>query len=81
MVDTGVFATAEETAELKTLAQRVHSMPVIAFSIADGLDGGGEAGRSSTRMQKRCHELALAHGLPEIEGYYGITNDGQFVRD
>ncbi|KKK80233.1 hypothetical protein LCGC14_2825510, partial [marine sediment metagenome] len=33
------------------------------------------------RVMKRCHQLALSHGLPEIVGYYGVANDGEFVRE
>lgn len=31
--------------------------------------------------RKMCHAYALAHGLPEIRGYYGIKRDGEFVAD
>lgn len=31
--------------------------------------------------QIRCHGMALAHGLPEIPGYYGIDlTTGEFIR-
>lgn len=80
MKATGVFATAEEIAELKTLASRAARTPVMALSVADGIAGRGFAATAHKRAQQRCHELALAHGLPEIKGFYGAKlDDGEFV--
>ena len=63
---TGTRATPEEVAELKALCGR----PMIALQCGPPPDPA-----------VRCHELALAHGLPEISGYYGIDlRDGEFVR-
>lgn len=63
-IRTGVFATDEEVEALKAAA----SAPAIALHIP----------RRS--VQQICHDYALAHGLPEIRGYYGcdLTN-GEFV--
>jgi hypothetical protein len=63
---TGVKATEEE---LKML-QRMLKIPVIYLS------GGRPIGGDPV---KECHRLALAHGLPEIQGYYGITAEGEFI--
>ena len=77
MTRTGVKATPEEVTDLRRLA-RAGWMPgdvMIVSSILEGI----------TRDQKTldacrvCHQLALAHGLPEIPGYYGLTEDGEFV--
>ena len=65
MKKTGVFATKEEIEHLK-IQVRTSGM---------FLPGGQPMGNP----QKECHRLALKHGLPEITGYYGITNEGEFV--
>ena len=70
---------AEELKELSKLAKAAANMPVMALSVRDGLEGRDFAATARERMMKRCHEIALAHGLPEIPGYYGITSDGEFV--
>ena len=78
LVDTGVKCTPKEFEELKSLVAagwRVGA-PMICFSVLEGINRDAatvDAGRV-------CHALALKHGLPEITGYYGIDNDGQFVR-
>ena len=64
MIDTGVFATKEEVEEVMGLA----NLPVIYPF------------RDSASPQERCHELALAHGLPEITGRYGMKKDGEFIK-
>ena len=74
MIKTGVFATDEEKAELLRLSQRARGTPVMLIG---GMDISADAWRQA---QQTCHKYALAHGLPEIPGYYGITNDGEFVR-
>jgi len=62
---TGVFATKEEVEDLKSAA----SMPCIRV--------GGHWPESP---QKVAHRIALKHGLPEIEGYYGCDlRTGEFV--
>jgi len=73
---TGVKATTEETEELRKLASAAENTPVIS------LTGQAEdcwATQAWERAQKRAHELALLHGLPEVAGYYGVTKDGEFV--
>jgi hypothetical protein len=64
MTHTGVKATPEET---KMLFDMMNT-PLIMLQCGSPLN-----------PMKACHELALKHGLPEIEGYYGITQDGEFV--
>lgn len=29
---------------------------------------------------KRTHETALAHGLPDFDGWYGLSPDGEFIK-
>lgn len=67
MVSTGVFATEEEREHL----QEMLNLPVMFLS------GGARVGLDPAL---ECHRLALKHGLPEIQGYYGITKKGEFVR-
>jgi hypothetical protein len=81
MTNTGVFATPEELAFLKEKANNAAHTPVIALTTADALAGNDLASLAHRSAQEACHVLALAHGLPEIPGFYGITlDDGEFVR-
>jgi len=78
MVNTNIFATKDELADLRSLAragwQRGDVMMV--SSVMEGITKD----QKTVDAEKLCHKLAIAHGLPEIKGYYGITNDGEFVR-
>lgn len=65
VVETGVFATKEEIAEAR------RPRPVMFLS------GGTPMGESANQY---VHRIALAHGLPEIRGYYGMSPEGEFVR-
>ena len=66
MVFLGVFATESEIKEMKDSA----SMPCIMV--------GGSWPESP---QETCHRIALHHGLPEIDGYYGCDlRTGEFVK-
>jgi len=64
MKHTSIKATQNEIKELRKLATEASH------------DLSGDAWH---RTKKRCHEIALAHGLPEITGFYGVTKDGEFV--
>ncbi len=74
MKKTGIYVTESERIECQALAKTASNTPVIAF-------GGGPSW--AERAWKECHQkvyqLALEHGLPEIKGYYGLTQDGEFV--
>lgn len=62
-----VFATEDEIKNIKAAA----SAPVMYLS------GGQPMGGDPVKM---AHHAAIAHGLPEIEGYYGIDlKNGEFV--
>jgi hypothetical protein len=80
LTHTGVFATSEETAELQELAKTARRTPVMALSLAEGLAGWDFASQARKRMQDRLQETAMAHGLPDFEGYYGLTMEGEFVK-
>ena len=77
MDKTGVFATAEELQDLTNLANRGwrDGDVVIVTSIMEGI----RKDDATIDARKACHKLALAHGLPEIDGYYGINTKGEFV--
>lgn len=65
MKRTGVFATAVQVEEVK----RAATTPLIALHL----------GMPETPLQV-AHRCALAQGLPEIQGYYGIDlSNGEFV--
>ena len=66
MTKTGVKATKEEFESL----QRMLRSPLMYLSGGTPMAGD---------PIKECHRLALAHGLPEIPGYYGIDLKGEFV--
>ena len=62
-----VFATEDEIKSIKAAA----AAPVMYLS------GGTPIGGDPLKM---AHAAALAHGLPEIPGYYGIDlKNGEFV--
>lgn len=74
MTYTGVKATEPEIAELKELLATALNTPVILIG---GVDIAGRAWRA---VETRTHELAKAHGLPEVQGYYGCDlRTGEFV--
>lgn len=63
---TGIKATTEEIESLKSLMNQ----PYLVANGVPPLDPLQEA-----------HKLALAHGLPEIPGYYGCDlKTGEFVQ-
>jgi len=80
MKQTNVFATDDEVKKLKELLHRAQTTPVIAFSSAHAMSGGA-SGDAWQRVKERCHGAALAHGLPEIPGFYGCDLEtGEFVQ-
>ena len=76
MNHTGVFATEEELKEAQKLVDRASNTPIISC-------GMGRPGMSSVAWdacRKRIYQMALAHELPEIPGYYGIDAKGEFLQ-
>lgn len=75
---TNVFATPEELEEIKKKQFEASRTPVMTFST-------GSPDMASVvfkHLLDRVHELALAHGLPEHSGYYGLdTATGEFVKE
>ena len=74
---TGVFATTEEIDDLRNLAQAgwMSGDVIMVTSVMQGITKD----QKTVDAKKACHVIALAHGLPEIKGYYGITEEGEFV--
>ena len=67
-----IFATEEEMKRIKELHEIAKNTPVIAMSVKHGIEKGGFAGEADTALKTYVHKCALSHGLPEIQGYYGI---------
>jgi len=66
MIKTGIFATEDEMESLRT------SIQVSGMYLSGGIP--------MSNPEKDCHRLALKHGLPEITGFYGISEAGEFVK-
>jgi len=78
MNKTGVFATKEEIGDLRKLANagwRCGDVMTVT-SIMQGITKD----QKTIDARKACHKVAMSHGLPEIEGYYGIIENGEFVK-
>ncbi len=77
MEHTGVFATQEEFDDLLNLARRgwMDGDVVIVSSVMVGI----RKDIATIDAKTACHKVALAHGLPEIQGYYGIDKNREFV--
>ena len=77
---TKVFASDVETQQISDLAAVASTTPVIAVRSAHGLESGGMAGDAWRRVNETIYEYALAHGLPEVEGFYGFDPPtGEFL--
>lgn len=75
-VKTGVFL---DDAELKNVKEKVAkaqlaSMTAVRF-------GPTYADNLWKELRTEIHSLALSRGLPDIEGFYGVSNDGEFVTE
>lgn len=75
---TGFHASPEEWEDILNLVKQgwQPGETVIVSSIMQGITKD----QKTLDARITCHKLALAHGLPEIDGYYGLSNDGEFVR-
>jgi len=78
MIKTGKFASTEDFEKLQNLTSQgwQHGETMIVFSVGHGIRKDDATADAATA----CHQLALDYGLPEIQGYYGITEGGEFVR-
>jgi hypothetical protein len=75
MKATGIFATEEEKNECQSLAKAARQTPMIKLSSSQPFFSE----TAWKRVHKAVYKAALAHGLPEIEGYYGMDEAGEFV--
>ena len=77
MKNTGIKVSKDDLEKLTNFVQRGW-MPgdrIMVFSVGEGI----KRDEATVDARKMCHKLALNYGLPEIEGYYGIDKDGEFV--
>lgn len=74
---TGVKCSNEDLQKLKDLVSKgwKPGETMIVFSVGEGI----RKDQATVDALKACHALALRYGLPEILGYYGIDNDGEFI--
>ena len=74
---TGVKVEKEDFEKLKQLARTgwQQGETMIVFSVEEGI----RKDNNTIDAKKACHQLALDYGLPEIQGYYGIDQNGEFV--
>ena len=73
MIRTGTFATDEEIAAVKSARNR--DFQPLAARIGPKPTPKGES------ANEVVHAAALKHGLPEIDGFYGIDlSNGEFAR-
>lgn len=79
MNKTGVKATYDEIEVCKKLATQAAHTPMIAFTTEAMMNGRDFASLAWHEAQEQCHKFALAHGLPEITGFYGMDENGEFV--
>jgi len=71
---TGIFLN--ET-ELKNVTEK--TARVCLAGMTSARFGPAHADNLWNELHTEIHALALSKGLPEIEGYYGVSNDGEFV--
>lgn len=77
MESTGKFASKEDIEKLLSLVRKgwQQGETMIVFSVGEGI----RKDQATVDARKVCHQLVLDYGLPEITGYYGIKEDGEFV--
>ncbi|MGA9860065.1 MAG: hypothetical protein WBQ18_19525 [Solirubrobacteraceae bacterium] len=73
---TGITMTEEERLECRGLTIQAQNTPVISV---DGVTSWSQMAWQTAR--RAVHRYALAHGLPEIPGYYGANLEtGEFLK-
>ena len=78
MDNTGIFASKEDVTKIIDLVNLgwQNGETMIVFSVGEGI----RKDTATIDAKKICHQLALDYGLPEIQGFYGIKKDGEFVQ-
>lgn len=74
-LNTGVQCTPEELLELEGLAEEAQKVTPADLS-AGPIPYPDETWK---KVGERVNEIAALHGLPEIQGFYGVDPQGQFV--
>lgn len=78
MIKTGIKVSHEDFLKIKALAE-------LGWKKGDQLKGFTNEEitlkyKAMATAIHACHQLALDYGLPDINGYYGITHGGEFVK-
>ena len=73
MFKTGVFCTEAERKKMQDLVRAARTTPVM---LVGGVGLSHEAHKDLFRELTAC---ARKHGLPDIAGEYGLTEEGEFV--
>ena len=76
MNDTVIISTEDEQGELRSLAASARIAGMLSSRF-----GPYSADIKTHEAHERCHAMALEHGLPEIDGFYGMDEKGQFVSE
>lgn len=80
MKRTGKFATKKEIKKALELAKTAANTPCFGLSSEQVLSGNDFASMAWRSAQEYCHALAVKkYRLPEIQGFYGMNQDGEFV--
>ena len=74
MKQTNVFATPEEFEAIKDMVAQAD-----LAAMNSPQRGWIRAEEIMDQCRKKVQALAISHGLPDTEGFYGLGNDGQFT--
>ncbi len=69
---TGTFLNTEQIKEVGEAYRTAQNTPMIALSSAQALSGNDFASRAWKTFHRLLYDYALAEGLPEIQGWYGL---------
>ena len=73
MKNMNVFATEDELEDIKERAGKARETPIIGLGPFNSFDPW-------QFVREKIHEYALAHGLPDTPGFYGIhLKTGEFL--
>ena len=74
MNPTGIYATEAEIEEVKNIVARAQICGMTAARF-----GPQRHDDLMREASVKAHAIALKHGLPEVQGFYGLDATGQFV--
>lgn len=72
---TGTFLEEDIKEKVVEAFVEAQNTPVIALSSGQALSGRDLASQARDRAFKLLYDEAVAAGLPEIEGYYGLDSE------